>query len=60
MALPQRSFVPHLDAGEDLAWSLHTPDEVRTLLERGAFVQSLMAAPLWRFFVSKYPKTVGF
>lgn len=42
--------VPHLDAGEDLSWSLHTPDEVRALLERGAFVQSLMAAPLWKFF----------
>ncbi len=42
--------VPHLDVGEDLSWSLHTPDEVRTLLERGAFVQSLMAAPLWKFF----------
>lgn len=41
--------VPHLDAGEDLSWSLHTPDEVRALLERGAFVQSLMAAPLWKF-----------
>ena len=42
--------IPHLDGGEDLAWSLHTPDEVYALLEHGAFVQSLMAAPLLKFF----------
>lgn len=43
---------PHLDAGEDLTCFTLPLAEVRALLERGEFVQSLMAAPLWRFFAA--------
>jgi len=44
---------PHLDAGEDLVCTLVEREKVRELLERGEFVQSLMAAPLWKFFASE-------
>ena len=41
------------DSGEDLACSLHTEEEVFRMLVRGDLVQSLMAAPLWKYFAMK-------
>ena len=41
-----------LDAGEDLAWSLHDEKDVKMMLQEGEFVQSLMAAPLWKYFAT--------
>lgn len=41
-----------LDAGEDLAWSLHDEEDVKMMLQEGEFVQSLMAAPLWKYFAT--------
>lgn len=43
---------PHLDEGECLAFELHSEAEVKKMLERGEFVQSLMSAPLWKYFAS--------
>lgn len=40
----------HLDATEDLEVKLLTRDEVYALLLNDAIKQSLMAAPLWRYF----------
>lgn len=40
----------HLDAGEDIEVRLFTRDEVFAMLRRGEIWQSLMAAPLWRYF----------
>ena len=40
----------HLDATEDIAVYLLSPDYVRELLENNRILQALMAAPLWKFF----------
>ena len=40
----------HLDRTEDLSVCLLTVDKVRDLLEKDQIRQSLMAAPLWRYF----------
>lgn len=40
----------HLDDTEDVEYYLFTRDEMFDMLRRGEFVQSLMAAPLWRYF----------
>jgi len=49
----KRIAQPHLDAGEDLTFELVDEATVRALLIRGEFVQSLMAAPLWKYFAVK-------
>ena len=41
------------DTGESLSCSLHTESEVLGMLHRGEIVQSLMAAPLWKYFALK-------
>jgi ADP-ribose pyrophosphatase len=40
----------HLDDGEDITVHLMSAAEVKQLLDRGEILQSLMAAPLWRYF----------
>lgn len=40
----------HLDRTEDIEVHLLTREEVRRLLDSGEIVQSLMAAPLWKYF----------
>jgi ADP-ribose pyrophosphatase len=40
----------HLDKGEDIKVRIFTRDEVLDMLRRGAIWQSLMAAPLWKYF----------
>lgn len=40
----------HLDDTEDLTCELLDSDTVYDLLQRGEIVQSLMAAPLWKYF----------
>ena len=39
-----------LDATEDIEVSLHSPEFVRDLLVENQILQSLMAAPLWKYF----------
>ena len=39
-----------LDATEDIAVSLQSPEYVRELLENNQILQALMAAPLWKYF----------
>ena len=43
----------HLDATEDLEVRLLTEDEVFALLQNDKIRQSLMAAPLWKYFASR-------
>ena len=43
----------HLDATEDIAVRLLTPTEVKQLLLDDIIKQSLMAAPLWKYFALK-------
>lgn len=43
----------HLDETEDIAVKLLTEDEVRQLLLNDSLKQSLMAAPLWKYFALK-------
>lgn len=43
----------HLDSTEDLDVVLMTEEEVRSLLINDKVSQSLMAAPLWRYFAMK-------
>jgi 8-oxo-dGTP pyrophosphatase MutT (NUDIX family) len=43
----------HLDDGEDLSVHILSKNEVRAMLERGEFVQSLMLAPLWKYFAKE-------
>lgn len=43
----------HLDATEDIAVRLLTPTEVKQLLLDDRIKQSLMAAPLWKYFALK-------
>ena len=40
----------HLDSGEDIAVKLLTKEEVLNLLKNDEMKQSLMAAPLWKYF----------
>ena len=42
----------HLDSTEDLSVVLMTRDEVYALLQRDEVKQSLMAAPLWKYFAT--------
>ena len=43
----------HFDPGEDIQCGLYTEDEVRGMLRRDEIVQSLIAAPLWKYFCLK-------
>lgn len=43
----------HLDDFEDIRVRLFTRDELLGLLQRGEIMQSLMVAPLWRFFTEE-------
>lgn len=47
--------VQHLDATEDIEICLFTREEVLRMLENDELKQSLMAAPLWKYFY-KYPR----
>ena len=40
----------HLDETEDIAVRLLSPTEVKTMLLDDGMKQSLMAAPLWKYF----------
>jgi ADP-ribose pyrophosphatase len=40
----------HLDEGEDLSVHVFSKQQIRLMLERGEFIQSLMLAPLWKYF----------
>ena len=40
----------HLDQAEDIEVRLFSRDEVMDMLEKGEIWQSLMAAPLWKYF----------
>jgi len=51
----ERVAAQHLDANEDLEVYTFSPDEVYAMLCRGDFVQSLMVAPLWRYFATNKP-----
>jgi 8-oxo-dGTP pyrophosphatase MutT (NUDIX family) len=44
---------PHFDPGEDIQCGLYTEEEVKGMLMRDEIVQSLMAAPLWKYFSLK-------
>ncbi len=45
---------PHLEPTEDIAIHLFSQEEAFSLLQKGEIVQSLMAAPLWRYFYECY------
>lgn len=40
----------HLDETEELTFHLMSPSQIFAMLQRGDIMQSLMAAPLWRYF----------
>ncbi len=44
----------NLDATEDIEVSLHSPEFVRDLLVENQILQSLMAAPLWKYFYQQH------
>lgn len=48
----ERVAEQHLDPGEDIEVHLKSKKEVFEMLERGEFIQSLMVAPLYRYFMS--------
>ena len=50
----------HLDATEDLEVTLMTREEVYALLKDDQVRQSLMAAPLWRYFAESCQKDSAF
>lgn len=49
----ERVAEQHLDATEDIEIHLRTEQEVLAMMQRGDFLQALMAAPLWRYFAEK-------
>ena len=46
----ERMDVQHLDQAEDIEIRLFSREEVMDMLEKGEIWQSLMAAPLWKYF----------
>ena len=42
----------HLDKGEDIEVKIFTREEVLDMLQKGEVWQSLMAAPLWKYFAN--------
>ena len=49
----ERMDVQHLDKGEDIEIRLFSREEVMEMLEKGEIWQSLMAAPLWKYFAKE-------
>ena len=49
----KKTDVQHLDDTEDIEVELFTPEEVLQMLRDGKIWQSLMAAPLWKYFAEK-------
>ncbi|MEE1344086.1 MAG: hypothetical protein U0K49_04650 [Segatella copri] len=45
--------VQHLDQAEDIEIRLFSRDEVMDMLEKEEIWQSLMAAPLWKYFAKE-------
>ncbi len=46
----EQAGTQHLDKGEDIKVRIFTRDEVLEMLRQGEVWQSLMAAPLWKYF----------
>lgn len=46
----------HLDRGEDIEVRIFTRDEMLELLRNGEMWQSVMAAPLWKYFATFEPR----
>lgn len=46
----ERMDVQHLDQAEDIEIRLFSREEVKEMLEKGEIWQSLMTAPLWKYF----------
>ena len=46
----EKVAIQHLDATEDLEVYTFTQEEVKEMIRRGEFMQSLMLAPLLRYF----------
>ena len=42
-----------LDDTEDIEVFLRSKEEVKEMLQRGEFIQSMMVAPLWKYFTIK-------
>ena len=49
----ERMDVQHLDQAEDIEIRLFSREEVMEMLEKGEIWQSLMAAPLWKYFAKE-------
>ena len=49
----ERMDVQHLDKEEDIEIRLFAREEVMEMLEKGEIWQSLMAAPLWKYFAKE-------
>ena len=49
----ERMDVQHLDKAEDIEVRLFSREEVMEMLEKGEIWQSLMAAPLWKYFAKE-------
>ena len=49
----ERMDVQHLDQAEDIEVRLFSREEVMEMLEKGEIWQSLMAAPLWKYFAKE-------
>lgn len=43
----------HLDLGEDIEVKMFSESQVKEMLDGGEIYQSLMAAPLWKYFAEK-------
>ena len=49
----ERMDVQHLDKEEDIEIRLFSREEVMEMLEKGEIGQSLMTAPLWKYFTKE-------
>lgn len=49
----ERMDVQHLDQAEDIEVRLFSREKVMDMLEKGEIWQSLMAAPLWKYFAKE-------
>lgn len=49
----ERMDIQHLDQAEDIEVRLFSREEVMEMLEKGEIWQSLMAAPLWKYFAKE-------
>ena len=49
----ERMDVQHLDKAEDIEVRFFSREEVMEMLEKGEIWQSLMAAPLWKYFAKE-------